>query len=102
MMIARWRIDARFGRKAAVVDRLRFWGSEIAPEIGWGNWKRASCSPARSAPPRMVPVQRIADLAELGRAWEALAGLEAHRKWGAALEPDVVSGSARWEVLRVL
>lgn len=103
MLIARWRIDARFGRKAAVVDRLRFWSREIAPEIGWQPESGTLLSGSIGAAEATVEHNwRIADLAELGRAWEALAGLEAHRAWGASLEPDVVSGSARWDVLRVL
>ena len=35
MMIARWQIDARFGHKQNVIDMLRIWAKDIAPQIGW-------------------------------------------------------------------
>jgi hypothetical protein len=35
MMIARWQIDARFGHKQTVIDMLRTWAKDIAPQIGW-------------------------------------------------------------------
>ncbi|MCK2096007.1 hypothetical protein [Thauera aromatica] len=44
----------------------------------------------------------IRDLAELNAAWDKLATLDAHKQWSQDLEPFVVSGSPRWEVLRVV
>jgi len=38
----------------------------------------------------------------LNAAWDKLATIEAHKQWSKDLEPHVVSGSARWEVLRLL
>ena len=35
MMIARWRIDARFGHKQAVIDSLSPWHRDIGSEVGW-------------------------------------------------------------------
>ena len=35
-------------------------------------------------------------------AWDRLATLDAHKQWSQDLEPFVVSGSPRWEVLRVV
>jgi hypothetical protein len=69
MMIARWQIDARFGHKQNVIDMLRIWANDIAPQIGW--------------------------TLERGR-------MHAHKKWSKDLEPYVVSGSARWEVYRIV
>ena len=44
----------------------------------------------------------IADLAELERAWAKLGTLEAHKKWSQDLEANVVSGTGRWSIYRVL
>lgn len=35
MLLARWQIDARFGQKQAVIELLKTWEREIAPQIGW-------------------------------------------------------------------
>src|SRR3989304_2205030 len=40
MMIARWQIDARFGHKQTVIDTLRAWEKDIAPQIGLSPAKR--------------------------------------------------------------
>jgi len=103
MLIARWQIDARFGQKQTVVESLRSWARDIAPQIGWpaerGRLLTGSIG-AREA--TVVHEWTVPDLADLERAWAALGKLEAHAAWGKSLEPHVVSGSSRWEVLRVL
>jgi hypothetical protein len=38
----------------------------------------------------------------LDRVWTKLATIEAHRQWGRDLEPHVVSGTAKWNVYRVV
>jgi hypothetical protein len=103
MLIARWQIDARFGQKQQVIEMLRRWAQEIAPQIGWpverGRLLTGSIG-AREA--TVVHEWSIPDLADLDRAWAALGKLDAHAAWGRTLEPHVVSGSSRWEVFRVL
>lgn len=44
----------------------------------------------------------VVDLAELDRVWTKLRAIEAHRQWGKDLEPDVVSGTAKWNIYRVV
>jgi hypothetical protein len=44
----------------------------------------------------------LIDIAALNASWDKLATIEAHKQWGKDLEPYVVSGSPRWEVLRIL
>ena len=34
MLIARWQIDARFGHKQTVINSLKKWTAEIAPQAG--------------------------------------------------------------------
>jgi hypothetical protein len=103
MMIARWQIDARFGQKQAVIDRLQAWARDIAPQIGFSADKgRLLTGSIGAREATVVHEWTVADLAELERAWAALSKLEAHRVFGKDLEPYVVSGSSRWEVYRVL
>ncbi|HEY4775998.1 MAG TPA: hypothetical protein VIH40_14400 [Xanthobacteraceae bacterium] len=103
MMIARWQIDARFGHKQTVIDTLRAWEKDIAPQIGLSPAKRRMLTGSVGAGEATVITEwEVADLGELDRAWAALAKLDAHKKWGKDLEPYVVSGSSHWEVYRVL
>jgi hypothetical protein len=101
MLIARWRIDARFGHKQTVIDMLHAWARDIAPQIGFkqGRLLSGSIGVAEAA---VEHDWEIADLAELDRAWAKLATIEAHAAWGRDLEPHVVSGSANWTIFRVV
>lgn len=103
MLLARWQVDARFGQKQAVIEMLRKWAREVAPEIGWTEDRGRLLSGSIGAREATVEHEWVVDdLAALGQAWEALGHMEAHRDWGRALEPLVVSGSARWQVLRIV
>ena len=44
----------------------------------------------------------LQDLAELNAAWNKLGKIEAHKEWSKELEPHIVSGTPRWEILRVV
>jgi len=101
MLIAKWQIDARFGHKQKVIEKLKNWASEIAPQVGMTSGRLLTGSiGAREA--TIMHEWEVADLAELDRAWAKLATLPAHAQWGLDLEPLVVSGTARWEIFRVI
>lgn len=103
MMIARWRIDARFGYKQQALDLLRKWAREIAPQVGWSEGRIRLATGSIGAPESTVESEiQVKDLGELNAAWDKLATLPAHAAWGRELEPVVVSGTARWEILRLL
>lgn len=103
MLVARWQIDAKFGQKQTVINMAQSWAKTIAPQIGFtadkGRLLTGSIG-AREA--TIVHEWLVADLADLDKAWTALAKIEAHKKWAIDLEPHVVSGSSRWEIYRVL
>ena len=103
MLLARWQIDARFGQKQAVIELLKTWEREIAPQIGWapgrGRLLSGSIGTSEATIEHEWPVE---DLAELGRAWDALGRIEAHREWAKTLEPLIISGTGRWQVLRIV
>ena len=103
MFIARWKIDARFGQKQKVIEMLRRWALEIAPQAGWPASKGQLLTGSVGALEAAVEHNwTIESLAELEQVWAKLGALETHAKWGKELEPYVVSGTSRWEVLRVL
>lgn len=99
MLIARWQIDARFGHKQKVIDSIKAWSDEIAPRIGLtkGALLTGSIGVLEATVEHNWEVE---SLDELERAWARLGGIPEHAQWSKDLEPWVVSGTARWSVLR--
>jgi hypothetical protein len=103
MMIARWHIDARFGHKQAVIESLKKWNRTIAVQIGWTEKKVRIVTGSVGALESTVEVEvTIKDLTELDASWAKLGKIAAHKDWSKEIEPYVVSGTPRWEVLRVV
>jgi hypothetical protein len=101
MLIARWQIDARFGQKKFVIDRLKAWASGIAPRVGLTRGRLLTGS-IGALEATVIHEWEVDDLAMLEKAWARLADIPEHAQWSVDLEPFVVSGTARWEILRVL
>jgi hypothetical protein len=101
MLIARWQIDARFGHKQQVIERLQRWAQQIAPQVGLTRGRMLSGS-IGALEATVVHEWEVADLSELDRAWSQLAPLAEHAQWSTDLEPFVVSGTSRWEIYRVI
>jgi hypothetical protein len=103
MMIARWSIDAKFGYKQNVVDAMKRWLRDIAPQVGITEERIRLMTGSIGALEATVQSEHvIEDLAELNRIWDQLATIPAHQQWGRELEPFVVSGTNRWEIYRLL
>lgn len=103
MMIARWSIDARFGYKTQVVEAMQRWMKEVGSQIGWtAENTRLLTGSVGAGEATLQSEIRIRDLAELNAAWDKLADIEAHKQWSKDLEPFVVSGTARWEIFRLI
>ena len=103
MMIARWHIDARFGHKQDVIDALQAWSRDIASQIGWTRQKLRIATGSIGALESTVEMDVVvADLAELDASWKKLGAIAAHKEWSRQLEPYIVSGTPRWEILRIV
>ncbi len=101
MMIARWRIEARFGHKQLVIDSLKRWCTEIGVQIGWPEERTRITTGSIGALESTVELEvQIEGLAELTAAWDKLGQIEAHTAWSKEIEPNVVSGTPHWQVLR--
>ena len=101
MLIARWQIDARFGQKQKVIDSITRWTREIAPQVGLLKGRMLSGS-IGALEATVEHNWEVADLAELEGAWTKLEKIEAHKQWSKELEANVVSGTARWSIFRVV
>ncbi len=103
MIIARWHIDARFGHKQAVVDSLKTWCRDIASQIGWTGDKIRIATGSVGALESTVELEvLIQSLADLDASWNKLGSISAHKEWSKQIEPYIVSGTPRWEVLRLV
>ncbi len=101
MLIARWQIDARFGHKQAVIDAIKQWTRDVAPQVGLLKGRMLSGS-IGALEATVEHNWEVESLAELEGAWAKLGSNETHRQWSKDLEPFVVSGTARWNIYRVL
>ena len=103
MMIARWRIDARFGHKDDVVKSLKQWGDQFGSKIGWSGDKfRLMTGSIGIAESAIISEVEIENLDELSAAFEKLGTLDGHAAWSKELEPHVVSGTNNWEIYRIV
>jgi len=103
MLIARWHIDARFGHKQTVIDLMQRWLREVGAKAGTDTMAPKLLTGSVGAREATVEANHtVESLAQLERFFEALGKIDAHKQWGKDLEPFVVSGSSRWEILRVI
>ena len=103
MFIARWQIDARFGRKAAAIELMRKWEREIGPQVGLADMAFSLLTGSIGAREATIEANhRVETLAQLEGFFERIGELEAHQAWARELEPLVVSGTSRWQILREL
>jgi hypothetical protein len=102
-MIARWHIDARFGHKQAVIDSMKTWAKDIAVQIGWTKDKLRIATGSIGALESTVEVDvLVQDLSELNASWNKLGSIPAHKEWSKKIEPNIVSGTPRWEIFRIV
>ena len=103
MIIARWHIDARFGYKQRVIESLKSWSRDIASQIGWTADRVRVVTGSVGALESTIEFEvRLEDLAELNTSWNKLGSIADHKEWSKEIEPYIVSGTPRWEVLRVV
>jgi hypothetical protein len=103
MFVARWQIDARFGHKQAVIDLMHKWLREIGNAAGADKMDVKLLTGSIGAGEATIEINHtVESLAKLEEFFAAIGKNPAHAKWGKELEPNVVSGSARWTIYRVL
>lgn len=87
--------------KQELIGKVKQWWSTIGKEIGQTDYTILTGSVG--APEALVCVDvRVRDLAELNEQWNSLGHRQDHQAFGKEIEPLVVSGSTRWEILRVI
>lgn len=103
MFIARWQIDAKFGQKQTVLDLCRKWEQEIGRQAGTGEMGFQILTGSIGAREATVEINhQVESLAALEAFYEKISKIDAHRQWGTDLEPHIVSGSAFWQIFRLV
>lgn len=103
MFIARWIIDAKFGHKDATQALCKRWQEEVGDRLGAKPaTTRVLTGSIGAAESRFEFESQFASLADLEKSWAEMAKHPFHKQFSAELEPHIVSGSNRWEILRVV
>ena len=101
MIVARWHIQAKFGRKQVVLDSIRTWQREIGAQAGMPPQRLLSTSLGGRESEIEAEVE-LRELSELQAIFDKLATLPAHAEWSRKLEPEMISGSTYWTIHRVV
>lgn len=101
MIVARWQVNARFGHKQELIDEIRTWWTTIGRDIGQNDITVLTGSVGAAESLVTVDV-RCQDMAELQSQWDQLAHFAEHKAFAQKIEPLLVSGSTRWEILKIV
>lgn len=101
MIVARWQVNARFGFKQELIDEIRNWWKTIGRDIGQTDFSIMTGSVGAAESLVTVDV-RCHDMSELQSQWDQLAHFAEHKAFAQKVEPLIVSGSTRWEILRIV
>lgn len=103
MMIARWQFLAKFGYKGTAIDLLKEWDREIGSQTNIDMGKQRVITGSVGASEALVEAEfEIADLAELQAFFDKIATVQMHEDWGRKMSEVIVSGSAKWDIYRVV
>jgi hypothetical protein len=102
MFVARWIIDAKFGHKDEVLALCKKWQGEIGDRVGMTRTRRVATGSIGAEEGRLEMETQFDSLAALEKSWIDMSKMPAHHKFSKELEPHIVSGTNRWEILRLV
>jgi hypothetical protein len=98
MFVARFSFNVRYGHKDDVLQIHRRWTDKVGAQLGW---KQRLLVGSVGDESRVESEITIGSLAELEKSFEKLATMDEHKRFAKELEPHIVSGTNRWEILRL-
>ena len=102
-MVARWQVEARFGHKDEALALMKKWVKQIGVKLGYTAGSVRILTGSVGALESTIETEiYIENLQELDQAWAKLAKMKAHKTWGKQFEKHIVSGTARWQIFRVV
>lgn len=103
MMIARWSCEAKFGMKGEALALLKEWQEQIGAQVGMESTRIRTVTGSVGAKEALIQDEfEIKDLTELDSFFDKIAKVKMHADWGRKMGEVIVSGSTKWEVLRVV
>ena len=76
---------------------------QVGSKVGWGPDKVRILTGSIGAQESTIETEfYIEHLQELDESWAKLGKLKTHKTWGKEFEKHTVSGTARWEIFRVV
>jgi hypothetical protein len=86
-----------------VIEVLRKWERDIGTKAGTDKMDFKILTRSIGAREATVEANHtIQSIAQLERFFDSIGKIDAHRQWGKDLEPYVVSGSALWNIYRLV
>jgi len=103
MLIARWQFTAKFGQKQRALDLAREWNEQVGAQTNIDVSKARIVTGSVGVSEGLVEIEmHINSLKELDDFFAKIATIQMHRDWGVKMGEAIVSGSTRWEVLRIV
>lgn len=102
MFVARWQVKCKFGHQSNVLELMKEWVEQVAQQSGL-ELKNARYLTGHIGVEEGVLVTEIdiENLGELDDFFDKISKVEVHAEWGKKMSDYVVSGSSKWEVLRI-
>jgi len=103
MLIARWHLTARFGKKDDCVALLRKWEVDVGQRIGWRPGSIRILTGLIGSSDSAIEFEVRCDaLTDLEGAWAGMESVPYHAQYMKELEAVIVSGSSHWSVYQSL
>jgi hypothetical protein len=103
MFVARWSVDVRFGHREEFLRLQKKWLDEVGSKAGFDKAAaRVLNGSIGAAESRWEMEMKVASLDALEKHWERMKSVPYHAQFARELEPHIVSGSNRWEILRIV
>ena len=103
MMIAIWQFTAKFGYKQEAIALIQEWneqiGSQTNIDMSAVRLTTGSVGASEGVVYTEIPIDGLGDLQAF---FDKIATVEMHQDWGRRMGEMIVSGSTRWEILRVV
>lgn len=102
MMIARWTVEAQFGKKAAAIALLNEWYTQIGSQTDIDLSTKRLLGGSVGAGEAVIETEfEIGGLGDLQDFFNKIGSIKMHEDWGAEMGAVVVSGSQVWSVYRL-
>lgn len=103
MLIARWNSQANFGHKSEAIHLLKEWNEKVGSQTNIDVTKMRISTGSVGLSEALIESEfAIESLGELQDFFDKISTIQMHADWGKQMGEVIVSGSTRWDVLRLV